>query len=246
MSTDTILIDRLSLPCPIGLDCWGRARSQPVVISIYLYLVPGYLTRVGQSDNIDHTVDYSQLTKIVSGYVQEGERFRSVGELMDGVAAKGFEVGGESVDKVKVLVELPKMVQLAQGGVVVESVVGREESEEKRRRVYVKDLVFGIVIGVNEAERKEKQRVVVNIEVDEIEEGVDYNALVRVLDQEISQTAYLTLEKLVGEVIRISCSHLSPKQASSLTVRAQKPSALSFAQSSGVEMTRRIRGDPGE
>ena len=50
---------------------------------------------------------------------------------------------------------------------------------------------------------------------------------------------YLTLEKMVWEIARITCRLLG-EQAEKVTVRAQKPSALSFARSSGVEITRKL------
>jgi len=49
-------------------------------------------------------------------------------------------------------------------------------------------------------------------------------------------SSYLTLEKFVMEIIRSAC--LEHKSVKAVTARAQKPSALSFAQSSGVEITR--------
>ncbi|KAG2344828.1 hypothetical protein BDR05DRAFT_881420 [Suillus weaverae] len=54
--------------------------------------------------------------------------------------------------------------------------------------------------------------------------------------QEIKHTAYLALEKFVLHIIRSSC--LASDAIEAATTRSQKPSALSFARSSGVEMTR--------
>jgi hypothetical protein len=50
---------------------------------------------------------------------------------------------------------------------------------------------------------------------------------------------YLTLEKMVWEITRAACVILG-ERIEKITVRAQKPSAISFARSSGVEMTRRM------
>lgn len=49
-------------------------------------------------------------------------------------------------------------------------------------------------------------------------------------------TSYLTLEKFVMDVVRMGC--LSSDALRGVTARAQKPSALTFAHSSGVEITR--------
>jgi dihydroneopterin aldolase len=51
----------------------------------------------------------------------------------------------------------------------------------------------------------------------------------------IESTEYLTLEAFVVEVARAACNIAS---VDSVTVRAQKPSALTTAHSSGVEITR--------
>ena len=54
--------------------------------------------------------------------------------------------------------------------------------------------------------------------------------------QEIEVSSYLTLEKFVLQIVQSAC--LASEKSTAVTVRAQKPSALSFAQSSGVEITR--------
>jgi len=63
--------------------------------------------------------------------------------------------------------------------------------------------------------------------------------------QTIDASSYLTLEKFVHELARTALLHpeLSKAEGKSLveavTVKARKPSALSFANFSGVEVTRR-------
>ena len=52
----------------------------------------------------------------------------------------------------------------------------------------------------------------------------------------MSASSYLTLEKFVLEVIRIV--FLSSEVIDIVTVKAEKPSALAFAQAAGVQMTR--------
>ena len=170
MATDTIFIDGLHLSAIVGLDCWGRLRAQPIVISIYLHLAPdGFLSRAGKSDSINDTIDYGSLTKAVTRYVEEKEDgFDGVGQLIDGVAKKAFEAAGESGKAVRVVVELPKLVPLAENGMAVE-VTATRGAQIPARKVYIKDLILSVVIGVNEPERKEKQRVVVNLEVCEQE-----------------------------------------------------------------------------
>ncbi|KAF8624285.1 hypothetical protein AX15_005954 [Amanita polypyramis BW_CC] len=242
MTTDIIFIDHLNLSATIGPDCWGRPRTQPISLSVYLHLTPyGFLSRAGRSDNVNDTINYGHLTKAVTRYVEgDGNVFDSTRQLINGVVDKTFELAGENGKQVRVLAEVPKIIPLALGGMVVETTVTRE-GQVVQRKVYVKDLSFAVVIGVNEPERHEKQRVVVNLEVYERENSivVDYPGIVRLLANDVDRMDYLTLEKMVWEIARITCRLLG-EQADKVTIRAQKPSALSFAHSSGVEMTRTL------
>ena len=174
MATDIISIDRLGLSAIVGLDCWGRRRAQPIVISVYLHLTPdGFLSRAGKSDSITDTIDYGSLTKTVAQYVENKENgfedvFEDVRHLIDGVVERVFEAAGQNGKEVRVVVELPKLVPLADGGMAVE-VNATRGAQSTAQKVYVKDLVLSVVIGVKDPERNEKQRVVVNLEVSEQE-----------------------------------------------------------------------------
>ena len=171
MATDTISIDRLGLSTIVGLDCWGRRRAQPILISVYLHLTPdGFLSRAGKSDSVIDTIDYGSLTNAVAQYVENKENgFEDVGQLTDGVVQRAFEAAGENGKEVRVLVELPKLAPLAEGGLAVEVNATQGTQNTAQKTVYVKDLILSVVIGVRDPERNEKQRVVVNLEVCERE-----------------------------------------------------------------------------
>ncbi len=190
MATDIIFIDRLGLSASIGLDAWGRRRPQPTFISVYLHLTPdGFLSRAGQSDNVKDTVDYGSLTKTVTRYVEQEENgFHGVEQLIDGVMDKAFELAGGNGKEVRVVLELPKLVLLAEGGIAVEMTRKATQSTQgpraTQKKVYVKDLSYSVIVGVNEPERREKQRVVVNLEVYERENvTIDYPSVVRSLSK---------------------------------------------------------------
>ncbi|KAK2461235.1 hypothetical protein APHAL10511_006762 [Amanita phalloides] len=244
MATDILFVDRLSLSAKIGLDCWGRSRPQTVLISIYLHLAPdGFLARAGQSDNVNDTVDYGRLTKAVMMYVEGKENgFSNVEQMMNGVVEETFHLAGENGREVCVTAELPKMVQLAQGGMAIEIKTTQIKGEiiMVQKKVYVKDISLAVIIGVNEPERHGKQRVVVNLEIYErVDATLDYPAVVQTLAKDMDRMEYLTLEKMVWEIAHRTCCLLG-EQAEKVTIRAQKPSALSFAQSSGIQITRRM------
>ena len=53
----------------------------------------------------------------------------------------------------------------------------------------------------------------------------------------MESSSYLTLETFVMQIVKWSC--MCSDRIEAVTARAQKPSALSFAESSGVQITRR-------
>lgn len=205
MATDIIFIDRLGLSANVGLDSWGRSRSQPIFISVYLHLAPdGFLSRAGQSDNVNDTVDYGSLTKAVTRYVEQEENgFHGVEQLICGVADKAFELAGEKGKEVRVIVELPKLVPLAEGGIAIEMTLraaqGTQDPQASQKKVYVKDLSYPVIIGVNEPERHEKQRVIVNLEVYERQNvTIDYPSVVRSLSKVSSGRVLWRYQMLIG------------------------------------------------
>ncbi|KAF8701203.1 hypothetical protein AX14_000520 [Amanita brunnescens Koide BX004] len=108
------------------------------------------------------------------------------------------------------------------------------------RKVYIKDLILSVVIGVNEPERKEKQRVVVNLEVcEQANVTIDnYQNIVRCISSNAHDMDYFTLERMAWEIASNAHGVLGGRMEK-ITVRLQKPSALSFARYSGVEITRK-------
>ncbi|KAJ8690788.1 hypothetical protein PTI98_012187 [Pleurotus ostreatus] len=233
MNMDKVFVDTLQLAAQVGSDCWGRPRSQQISLSIYLHLSPLFLERAGISDDVEHSVHYGHLTKSITQLVQaDGAAFFSVDDLIDRVAVQAFELAGGSAVEVRVVVDLPKLILLA-GGFEVDVTL-----PTRRKIVSVKDLVLFVIIGVNAPERESKQRVIVNISfVEKVGAGwVDYAQIVDAIQKRMEATEYLTLEKFVLETVRLACVTSVNIQAA--TVRAQKPSALSFAHSSGVEITR--------
>ncbi|KAG1799289.1 uncharacterized protein HD556DRAFT_1457741 [Suillus plorans] len=229
-TTDVVLVDTIQLTANIGADCWGRLREQPVSITVHLHLKPSFLEISGQSDNVLDSIHYGHLTKAVSAL---SASYTDVRALVHEVTHKAFALAGENVDAVRVVVGLPKQILLA-NDFEIEVITPRgKDSLQQAAKVSVKDLVMPVLIGVNPPERLAKQRVITNITFYE-KAG---------MHKEIENTAYLTLEKFVLHIVRSSC--LASDAIEAVTTRSQKPSALSFAHSSGVEMTRYRDGFQG-
>lgn len=112
-------------------------------------------------------------------------------------------------------------------------------------RILISDLTARCIIGVNDDERREKQEVVINIslradlrkagQTDKFADTVDYRAIKkRVLALVEDSQCYLV--EALAEAVAAAC--LEQRAVQQVTVRVEKPSALRFARSVGVEITR--------
>ncbi|KAF9468354.1 Dihydroneopterin aldolase-domain-containing protein [Collybia nuda] len=239
--TDVVFIDTLALTANVGPDCWGRERVQPVNISVYLHLETSYLTAAGRSDDVLDSVHYGHLSKAITGLVRDkaDAPFGNVDALVKDVSEQAFLLAGLVASEVRVVIDLPKQILLA-ANFSIDVLTPRDlASTFCARKITITDLIIPVVIGVNPPEREAKQRVITNIIIVE-KEGhhptPKYPEIVSRISKDIESSSYLTLEKFVLEIVQTAC--LSSEVIEEVTVRAQKPSALSFAHSSGVQITR--------
>jgi FolB domain-containing protein len=112
-------------------------------------------------------------------------------------------------------------------------------------RILIKDLRTRCIIGVNADERREKQDVTINIvlctdtrlpgENDRFEDAVDYRAAKKRIIAMVESSQFFLVEALAERIAAI-CLEDSRVQQAQVTV--EKPAALRFARSVGVEITR--------
>jgi FolB domain-containing protein len=112
-------------------------------------------------------------------------------------------------------------------------------------RILISDLSARCILGVNEDERREKQDVVINLSIfadlsraaasDRIEEAVDYRSLKKRILTMVEASRYQLVEALAEAVARIC---LAEPGIIKVKVRVEKPGALRFARSVGVEIIR--------
>lgn len=255
-SSDQVLIDTLHLSSlTLGPDCWGKTRPQPASLDVSLHLAPKFLVKSGETDDVADSVHYGLLTKKITQLVASNERgFSSAREMLEKVAAEASELAGrEALRDVRVVLRLEKAVLLAEGGLVADATFACLDTLGqplimKEWRIVVRGLVLPVLIGVNPPERLAKQRVRTDLVFYERdcpgnEIGIaEYQKIVDGLVTIIDASSYLTLEKFVHEIARAALQASEVLQA--ITVKARKPSALSFADNSGVEVTR-LRQDFG-
>ncbi len=112
-------------------------------------------------------------------------------------------------------------------------------------RVIIKDLLARGIIGINDWEREQPQDILINIVVltdtrraaqsDDIADCVDYRALAKLVRQHAESAKRLTVEALANDLSRICLQQPGVQRA---IVRVEKPGAVRFAASVGVEVER--------
>ncbi|MDP2777998.1 MAG: dihydroneopterin aldolase [Anaerolineales bacterium] len=113
-------------------------------------------------------------------------------------------------------------------------------------KTFIKDLLARGIIGVNDWERKKPQDILINITVfsdttragesDDIHDCVDYSALAKKIQAHAETAARLTVEALANDLAKIC---LEQNGVLKTIVRVEKPGAVRFAKSVGVEVERK-------
>ena len=112
-------------------------------------------------------------------------------------------------------------------------------------KVIIKNLMLRGIIGVNDWERKEKQDIIINITLytdtravartDSLEGGINYRSVCKSVGKLVESTSFYLVETLAEEIAKL-CLREFPADA--ITVSVEKPNAVRFSVSVGVEITR--------
>ncbi len=112
-------------------------------------------------------------------------------------------------------------------------------------KIIIKDLLLRGIIGINEDERVNKQDILINVVMytntqaaaatDSIEDAINYRTITKHIIRHVEASADFLVEKLVNDIARLILTEYSIERA---TVRVEKPGALRFANSVGVEIER--------
>ncbi len=113
-------------------------------------------------------------------------------------------------------------------------------------KVFIKDLLVRGIIGIREWEREKEQDILINVTVytntipaaesDDISDCVDYSALAKKIQQHAETAKRLTVEALANDLAKIC---LETPLVRKVVVRVEKPGAVRFAKSVGVEVERK-------
>jgi len=112
-------------------------------------------------------------------------------------------------------------------------------------RIFIRDLAIRCIIGVEEYERREKQEVLVSITLDvdlrragrtdDLADSVDYSSLKKQIRQ-VAESSQFRLIEALAQCIADEC--LRQKRVECVRVAVEKPTALRFARTVGVEIVR--------
>lgn len=113
-------------------------------------------------------------------------------------------------------------------------------------KIIIRDLLLRGIIGINPDERVNEQDILLNLviytdirraaESDNIEDAANYKSITKRIIAYVEESQHLLVERLVSEIARLILSEFPVNR---VQVRVEKPGALRFAQSVGIEIDRR-------
>ena len=113
-------------------------------------------------------------------------------------------------------------------------------------KVLIKDLLIRGIIGIHDWEREKKQDILINVEMeadcrpaglsDDFKDAVDYRAATKSIIALVENSAFFLVEKMAEEIAAICMEN--PK-VTLVRVRVEKPGAVRFSRSVGLEIERR-------
>jgi FolB domain-containing protein len=112
-------------------------------------------------------------------------------------------------------------------------------------QVFITDLVARGIIGVNDWEREQPQDILINIvlftdlhqagQSDDVHDSVDYRSVAKKVLAHAETARRLTVEALAADLAQLC---LEVARVEKVRVRVEKPGAVRFSRSVGVEIER--------
>jgi FolB domain-containing protein len=112
-------------------------------------------------------------------------------------------------------------------------------------KVFITDLLVRGIIGINEWERENLQDILINIilftdlkkagKTDDINDTVNYRTIAKKVQAQAESAQRLTVEALAEDMARLC---LAESGVLKVRIRLEKPGAVRFARSVGVEIER--------
>jgi FolB domain-containing protein len=115
-------------------------------------------------------------------------------------------------------------------------------------KIIIKNLRLRSILGVNPDERLKKQDILINLVVytdissaaksDSSEDAINYKCLKERVIQHVEKSSDFLIERLVTDIAGILLTEFSGVEL--VRVRVEKPNALRFAESVGIEIERTL------
>lgn len=112
-------------------------------------------------------------------------------------------------------------------------------------KIIIKDLLLRGIIGINPDEREKKQDILLNLVLyadtrtaaksDAIEDAVNYKAVTKRVIEHVEASADFLVEKLANDLAHLILTEFPIER---VLIRVEKPGALRFTRSVGVEIER--------
>ncbi len=112
-------------------------------------------------------------------------------------------------------------------------------------KIMIKDLLIRGILGINPDERENQQDLLLNITLwadiraaaasDQIEDAVNYRSLTKRVIQHVKGSADFLVEKLVTDLAELILKEFPVER---VVLRLEKPGALRFAKTVGIEIDR--------
>ncbi|CAG8466430.1 1008_t:CDS:2 [Ambispora gerdemannii] len=256
---DKIFIKDLVVHTVLGVNSWERVENQPIIVNITIF---ANVTKVGETDFIlPQSINYAFVCEKVQKFAAETSDYKSIEAFADGVAK--ICIVECNAPKVTLSVEKPRaLLHASSAGVRITRTKqdynlakDSEDSASKlsslstvreKDTIFVKDLRLNAIIGVDPWEREEKQTVVFyliiypNVSIStfsqaHIPRSHNFITTVRTISKCVEESNYKTIEALAAAVAKVAIVEC---HVNKISVRAEKPSALTLANSAGVEITR--------
>lgn len=112
-------------------------------------------------------------------------------------------------------------------------------------KILIQDLLIRGIIGIHDWEREKKQDILINIVMeadcrpagisDDFRDAVDYRAVTKKVLALVEGSAFFLVERLAEEIATIC---LADERVTVARVRVEKPGAVRFSRSVGIEVER--------
>jgi dihydroneopterin aldolase/2-amino-4-hydroxy-6-hydroxymethyldihydropteridine diphosphokinase/dihydropteroate synthase len=221
--SDLISVSGLQVCVACGGDAWEHKGKQPLKLNISLHTD---ISNAGDSDVLAQSTSYSDVASRIHDHVEKQE-YRNVQGLANDVAQMCIDEYG--VEKVSVCVEKPRgLLHASSAGVKLVKSASEPSAEPS---VFIKDLTLHTIVGIHPWERKERQKVIISLEM---QTNQSYKFFSKVVTEYVETSDYQTVEALATSIARI-CIEAG---ASNVHLRLEKPSALLFADAAVIEISR--------